>query len=141
MPSSDARQVAGWLAAAQSAVALTGAGISTESGIPDFRGPQGVWTRDPAAERLSDIRHYVADPQLPRLACAPERRPPSPRGARAQGPAVAGRDAEHRRAAPAGRKLAAAAGGDPRHDARGRVPRLRRPRTDGPHARARARRG
>jgi NAD-dependent deacetylase len=61
-------EVAGWLRSARATVALTGAGISTESGIPDFRGPQGVWTRDPAAERLSDIRHYVADPELRRLA-------------------------------------------------------------------------
>jgi NAD-dependent deacetylase len=57
-------EVAGWLRSARSAVALTGAGISTESGIPDFRGPQGVWTRDPKAEALSDIRYYVADPEL-----------------------------------------------------------------------------
>jgi NAD-dependent deacetylase len=49
-------------------VALTGAGISTESGIPDFRGPQGVWTRDPKAEALSDIRYYLADPELRRRA-------------------------------------------------------------------------
>jgi len=49
-------------------VALTGAGISTESGIPDFRGPQGVWTRNPKAEMLSDIRYYVADPEVRKLA-------------------------------------------------------------------------
>jgi NAD-dependent protein deacetylase/lipoamidase len=47
-------------------VVLTGAGISTDSGIPDFRGPRGVWTRDPQAEKLSDIRYYVADPEIRR---------------------------------------------------------------------------
>jgi NAD-dependent deacetylase len=47
-------------------VVLTGAGISTESGIPDFRGPQGLWTKDPQAEKLSDIRYYVADPEIRR---------------------------------------------------------------------------
>jgi NAD-dependent deacetylase len=49
-------------------VVLTGAGISTESGIPDFRGPQGVWTRNPRAERLSNIHHYMSDPEVRRLA-------------------------------------------------------------------------
>lgn len=49
-------------------VALTGAGISTDSGIQDFRGPRGLWTLNPKAERMSDIRHYVADPEVRRLA-------------------------------------------------------------------------
>jgi NAD-dependent deacetylase len=48
-------------------VALTGAGISTESGIPDFRGPSGVWTRDPKAERMSNIHYYMSDPDVRKL--------------------------------------------------------------------------
>jgi NAD-dependent deacetylase len=61
-------EVRRWLAAATRVVALTGAGISTESGIPDFRGPQGVWTKNPKAEKLSNIQHYMADPEVRRLA-------------------------------------------------------------------------
>ena len=57
-------EIAGWLRGARSVVVLTGAGISTESGLPDFRGPQGVWTRDPKAEKLSNIRYYMSDPEV-----------------------------------------------------------------------------
>jgi len=56
--------VRGWIDAARRVVALTGAGISTESGIPDFRGPNGVWTRNPAAEKLSTLQNYLADPEV-----------------------------------------------------------------------------
>lgn len=57
-------QVRGWLAEARRVVVLTGAGISTESGIPDFRGPNGLWTKDPEAEKASNIRYYLADPEI-----------------------------------------------------------------------------
>jgi NAD-dependent deacetylase len=60
--------VRGWVEAAARLVVLTGAGVSTESGIPDFRGPQGVWTRNPEAEKQSTIQHYVADPEVRRRA-------------------------------------------------------------------------
>ncbi len=49
-------------------VVLTGAGISTDSGIPDFRGPSGVWTKDPSAEKLATLQHYLADPEIRRRA-------------------------------------------------------------------------
>jgi NAD-dependent deacetylase len=60
----DIDQVAGWLRDARQAVVLTGAGISTESGIPDFRGPQGLWTTNPDAEKTATLQYYVADPEV-----------------------------------------------------------------------------
>ena len=58
----------GWIDGARRVVVLTGAGISTDSGIPDFRGPQGVWTRNPEAEKMATIQHYMADPDVRRRA-------------------------------------------------------------------------
>ena len=61
----DAR---GWVQAARRIVVLTGAGISTDSGIPDFRGPNGVWTKNPAAEKASTLQHYLADTEVRQMA-------------------------------------------------------------------------
>ncbi|NBU94603.1 MAG: NAD-dependent deacetylase [Actinobacteria bacterium] len=60
--------VSQWVGEAQRIVVLTGAGISTDSGIPDFRGPNGVWTKNPAAEKASDISYYLNDPEVRRAA-------------------------------------------------------------------------
>src|SRR2546429_9581117 len=57
----DLATVAGWIRDARSVMALTGAGMRTESGIPDFRGPNGVWTRDPKAERMATLEYYMND--------------------------------------------------------------------------------
>jgi NAD-dependent deacetylase len=56
--------VRGWIDAARRIVALTGAGISTDSGIPDFRGPQGLWTKNPEAEKMATIGYYMSDPEV-----------------------------------------------------------------------------
>lgn len=55
-----------WLRKAGAVTVLTGAGISTESGIPDFRGPQGVWTKDPKAEAMATIDAYLSHPDVRR---------------------------------------------------------------------------
>lgn len=64
----DERRARALIAAARRVVVLTGAGISTDSGIPDFRGPNGVWTKNPAAEKTSTLSHYVADPAVRKAA-------------------------------------------------------------------------
>ena len=57
-------EVREWIRDADSIVALTGAGISTDSGIPDFRGPKGVWTVNPDAEKMAHLQYYMADPEV-----------------------------------------------------------------------------
>jgi NAD-dependent protein deacetylase/lipoamidase len=57
-----------WVDSARKVVVLTGAGISTDSGIQDFRGPQGLWTKNPLAEKLSNIHYYLADREVRKLA-------------------------------------------------------------------------
>jgi NAD-dependent deacetylase len=57
-------EIAGWIRDADRVVVLTGAGISTESGIPDFRGPQGVWTKNPEAEKMATLQYYMSDPEI-----------------------------------------------------------------------------
>ncbi|MGZ6963077.1 MAG: SIR2 family NAD-dependent protein deacylase [Acidimicrobiia bacterium] len=60
--------IADWIRSANAIVILTGAVISTESGIPDFRGPNGVWTKNPKAEKTANLQHYIADPEIRRAA-------------------------------------------------------------------------
>lgn len=59
-------EVADWIREARRVTVLTGAGVSTDSGIPDFRGPNGVWTQNPKAERLATLDAYLNDPDVRR---------------------------------------------------------------------------
>jgi NAD-dependent deacetylase len=64
----ELKEIAGWLREAERIVVLTGAGISTESGIQDFRGPQGLWTKNPGAEKMATLQNYIAEPETRRRA-------------------------------------------------------------------------
>jgi NAD-dependent protein deacetylase/lipoamidase len=66
-----------WARRARAVAVLTGAGISTDSGIPDFRGPQGLWTRNPGAEKLSTYQDYVSDPAVRRRSWQARRHHPA----------------------------------------------------------------
>ncbi len=72
-----------WIGEAQRITVLTGAGISTDSGIPDFRGPQGIWTKNPEAEKMATIQNYLADTEVrkrawrSRIASFPRRAEPN----------------------------------------------------------------
>jgi NAD-dependent deacetylase len=57
-------RVSDYVRVSQRMAVLTGAGISTDSGIPDFRGPNGVWTTKPETMKLVNIDDYVRDPQV-----------------------------------------------------------------------------
>lgn len=60
----DVRTLTRWIDESDRITVLTGAGISTDSGIPDFRGPNGVWTKNPKAEKASNIQNFISDPEV-----------------------------------------------------------------------------
>ncbi len=68
LPSEDMDAARSLVSGARRVVVLTGAGISTDSGIPDFRGPNGLWTKNPAAEKAATLQHYLADADVRRFA-------------------------------------------------------------------------
>ncbi len=62
------QEVAALLHSSRSVTVLSGAGLSTDSGIADFRGPQGVWTKDPSAQAMFTLQRYLSDPEVRRRA-------------------------------------------------------------------------
>ena len=57
------QQLVGLIRSSRRAVIFTGAGMSTESGIPDFRSPGGIWTKMMPVE----FQDYVRDPEARRV--------------------------------------------------------------------------
>jgi NAD-dependent deacetylase len=68
VPQDLVNEVGEWLRAANRVVVFTGAGISTDSGIPDFRGPNGLWTKNPLAEKTSTLSYYLNDSEVRKVA-------------------------------------------------------------------------
>ena len=148
MPEADLATIASWLRDASHVMVLTGAGISTNSGIRDFRGPNGVWTKNPDAEKTANLHYYMSDPEIRRRAwrnrrtsemwnAQPNAVALRARRVGAQGRAAHAGDTERRRAAPPRGAVTRDRRRDPRERAHGEVHGLRMARPDGRDAGAR----
>ena len=134
--------VQGWLRASSRIVVLTGAGISTESGLPDFRGPQGLWTQLSGCGELSDIRYYMSDGEIRKKAwrqrlemlsrlAEPNRGHLAIVEREQRGTLHARRHSEHRWIAPEGGHIAGFGDRGPWHGAESEVHEVCVERTDG----------